>query len=115
MKQRLIVCLVVLMTVLLGLTSIAYAGSMEKDGLNIFIELSDTKFAEPKDITVSFKVSNIGDTDRPGPVTLYYPNGKIVEEFGSPTLTAGSSKAWSGTWKVTESQLENGQITALHR
>lgn len=111
MKQRLIVCLVVLMTVLLGLTSIAYAGSMEKDGLNIFIELSDTKFAEPKEITVSFKVSNIGDTDRPGPVTLYYPNGKIVEEFGSPTLTAGSSKAWSGTWKVTESQLENGQIT----
>lgn len=111
MKQRLIVCLVIIMTVLLGLVGTAGAASVEKDGLNIVIELSATKFAEPKDITVSFKISNVGDADRPGPVTLYYPNGKLVEEFGSPTLAAGSSKSWSGTWKVTESQLENGRIT----
>lgn len=108
MKQRLIVCLVVIMTVLLGLAGMACA---ETDNLTFAIELSETKLAEPKEITVSIKVSNMGETDMPGPVTLYYPNGKQVEEFGAPTLTAGASKSWSGTWKVTQSQLENGKLT----
>lgn len=109
MKQRLIVCLVVIMTVLFALTGVASANAY--DNYNIAIELSSTKLAEPKEITVSIKVTNVGETDMPGPVTLYYPNGKQVEEFGSPTLTAGSSKSWSGTWNVTQTQLENGKLT----
>ena len=108
MKQRLIICLVVILSVVLGLTGLAFA---ETDNLNIAMEFSSYKLAEPKEITVSIKVSNMGESDMPGPVTLYYPNGKQVEEFGSPTLTAGSSKSWSGTWNVTQSQLENGRLT----
>lgn len=108
MKQRLIVCLVILMTVLLGVANVASADPI--DNYNIAIELSSTKLAEPKEITVSIKVTNVGDTDMPGPVTLYYPNGKQVTEFGSPTLTAGSSKSWSGTWNVTQTQLESGRL-----
>ena len=109
MKQRLIVCLVVIMTALFALAGVASANAY--DNYNIAIELSSTKLAEPKEITVSIKVTNVGETDMPGPVTLYYPNGKQVEEFGSPTLTAGSSKSWSGTWNVTQAQLENGKLT----
>lgn len=109
MKQRLIVCLVVIMTVLFALAGVASANAV--DNYNIAIELSSTKFAEPKEITASIKVTNVGETDMPGPVTLYYPNGKQVEEFGSPTLAAGASKTWSGTWKVTQTQLDNGKIT----
>lgn len=109
MKQRLIVCLVVIMTVLFALAGVANANAV--DNYNIAIELSSTKFAEPKEITASIKVTNVGETDMPGPVTLYYPNGKQVEEFGSPTLAAGASKTWSGTWKVTQTQLDNGKIT----
>jgi len=109
MKQRLIVCLVIIMTALLCATGVAGANSY--DNYNIAMELSATKLTEPKEITVSIKVTNVGETDMPGPVTLYYPNGKQVEEFGAPTLTAGSSKTWSGTWKVTQTQLENGKIT----
>ena len=108
MKQRLIVCLVVIMTVLFALAGIASAAPI--DNYNIAIELSSTKLAEPKDITVSIKVTNVGETDMPGPVTLYYPNGKQVEDFGSPTLTAGASKSWSGTVKVTQDHLDNGKI-----
>ncbi len=109
MKQRLILCLVVVMTVLFAFAGFASANAI--DNYNIAIELSNTKFAEPKEITVSIKVTNVGETDMPGPVTLYYPNGKQVEEFGSPTLAAGASKTWSGTWKVTQTQLDNGKIT----
>lgn len=109
MKQRLIVCLVVMLTVICALTGMASANTI--DNYNIAIELSPAKLAEPKDIAVSIKVTNVGDTDMPGPVTLYYSNGKQVEEFGSPTLTAGSSRSWSGTYSVTQQNLQDGKIT----
>lgn len=109
MKQRLIVCLTVIMTVLFLMAGVACASTT--DNYNIAIELSPDTLAEPKEVAVSIKVTNVGETDMPGPVTLYYSNGKQVEEFGSPTLTAGSSKSWSGTWKVTQEQLENGRVT----
>lgn len=109
MKQRLIVCLTVIMTVLFVLAGTACANTT--DNYNIAIEISPDTLAEPKEVAVSIKVTNVGETDMPGPVTLYYSNGKQVEEFGSPTLTAGSSKSWSGTWAVTQEQLESGRVT----
>lgn len=109
MKQRLIVCLAVIMTVLFVLAGTACANTT--DNYNIAIEISPDTLAEPKEVAVSIKVTNVGETDMPGPVTLYYSNGKQVEEFGSPTLTAGSSKSWSGTWAVTQEQLESGRVT----
>ena len=108
MKRRLIVCLVTILMLTMGVFVLANAAS---DNLKIEMDLSATTFTEPKDITVSIQVSNTGETDMPGPVTLYYPDGKQVEEFGSPTLAAGMSKSWSGTWSVTQKQLEAGKIT----
>ncbi len=81
------------------------------DPLKVTMELSEKKFSEPKEITVSISVSNVGESDMPGPVTLYYPSGKQVEEFGSPTLTVGTTKSVTVTWKVTQQQLEAGRIT----
>ena len=46
--------------------------------------LETNQFSAPKEITVSISVTNVGESDMPGPVTLYYPSGKQVEEFGSP-------------------------------
>ena len=60
---------------------------------------------------MSITVNNVGDVDMPSPVTLYYPSGKKVEEFGSPTLAVGASKNWSGQWTVTQKELEAGKIT----
>ena len=51
-------------------------------------------FTGPEEITVSIDVRNAGDEDFPGPVELYYPDLTQVEEFGSPTLAAGSSRNW---------------------
>ena len=67
-------------------------------------------FTGPEEITVSIDVRNAGDEDFPGPVELYYPDLTPVEEFGSPTLAAGSSRNWEGTWKVTQKELEEGVI-----
>lgn len=92
----------------LGLTAAACA---EGEGPKLSMELSSYTFTEPTEITVSIQVTNPDETDMPGPVTLYYPDGTAVEEFGSPTLAAGASKSWSGTWQVTQSQLEEGKVT----
>ena len=85
------------------------------DSLKFNMELSSSKFSEPKTITVSFTVTNVGDKEMPGPVTLYYPSGKQVEDFGAPTLGVGSSKNWSGTWFVTQQELEAGKISFIVR
>ena len=108
MKKRLILCLAVMLALTLGLFVSARA---TEDNLKVSMELSETTFTEPKEVTVTIQVTNSGETDMPGPVTLYYPNGKQVEEFGSPTLAVGTSKTWSGTWAVTQSQLEAGKLT----
>jgi len=67
-------------------------------------------FTGPEEITVSIDVRNAGDEDFPGAVELYYPDLTQVEEFGSPTLAAGSSRNWEGKWKVTQKELEEGVI-----
>ena len=67
-------------------------------------------FTGPEEITVSIDVRNAGDEEFPGPVELYYPDLTKVDEFGSPTLAAGSSRAWEGTWTVTQKELEAGEI-----
>ena len=111
MKRRLwIIALAALM--LLGLTSgMAAAESTVPNPLKVSMALETNKFTEPKEITVSISVTNVGEGDLPGPVTLYYPDGKQVEEFGSPTLSVGTTKSWSGKWKVTQAELDAGKIT----
>ena len=111
MKRRILLGLIVCLALccLFGTAMAAY------DPLKVSMSLSQNKFTETQSITVSITVSNTGEGDMPGPVTLYYPNGNQVEEFGSPTLTVGSSQSWSGTWKVTQKQLDelHIQITKL--
>jgi uncharacterized repeat protein (TIGR01451 family) len=99
--------LVILAALLMTVTTALAAD----DPLKVSMELSTNKFSAPKSITVSITVTNVGDVDMPSPVTLYYPSGKKVEEFGSPTLAVGASKNWSGEWTVTQKELEAGKIT----
>ncbi len=102
-----------LLALVLGIALIALCASAmaADDPMKVSMELSTNKFTEPKPIKVSITVTNVGDVDMPSPVTLYYPSGKKVEEFGSPTLAAGASKNWSGDWTVTQKELEAGKIT----
>ena len=106
-RKRLLLALVLGIALVLLCASAALAD----DPMKVSMELSTNKFSAPKSITVSITVTNVGDVDMPGPVTLYYPSGKKVEEFGSPTLAVGASKNWSGQWTVTQKELEAGKIT----
>ena len=98
--------------ILLGLmlVLVCCVSAMADDQLKVTMDLSDVTFTEPKEITVSISVTNTGDTAMPGPVTLRYPSGKQVEEFGEPVLEAGASRNWTGTWLVSQQELEAGKI-----
>ena len=76
--------------------------------IKVSMELSSTKFTGPKTINVSITVTNVGDGDLPGKVTLLYPSGKKIEDF---SLSAGASKRWNGEWTVTQNELKAGKIT----
>ena len=79
--------------------------------IKVAMQVSPTTFTGPAEASIQIRVSNASDRDLPGPVTLYYPNGKQIEDFGEPVLAAGSSVTWDGTWDVTQAQLDAGAIT----
>ena len=85
----------------IALVLLCVSAALAEDPIKVSMELSKYKFSGPETITVSITVTNIGDGDMPGPVTLYYPSGKKIEEFGSPTLAVGASKRWSGEWNLS--------------
>ena len=95
----------------IALVLLCVSAALADDPMKVSMELSTNKFSAPKSIKVSITVTNVGDVDMPGPVRLFYPSGKQVEEFGSPTLAVGASKNWSGDWTVTQKELEAGKIT----
>ncbi len=109
MKTKLLPVLIALFCLILAVFSFAQAE--ESNPLKVAMQLSNSNFTEPEEITVSIRISNAGDTALPGPVTLYYSNGDQVEEFGEPVLEAGASKSWSGPLQVTQSMLEAGKIS----
>ena len=71
--------------------------------------LSQTRFTGPQDVTVTISVTNPSEEPL-GPMALYWPNGKIIEEFGTPTLKVGETRTWEGRWTVTEEQLKQGRV-----
>ena len=107
MKRRWIV----LALAVLAMALLVGTAAAEFDPLKVAMELSSNKFTEPRTISVSIQISNSGEDDMPGPVVLLYPDGKKVEEFGEPVLSVGASQSWTGKWKVTQKQLEDGRLT----
>lgn len=106
------VFLALLLCVLLA--GIAAGAAADIKPISVKMELSTNTFTGPDDVTVSIRVSNVGDDDLPGSVYLYYPDGKAVTGFGdggAATLKIGGYETWQGTWHVTQRQLEAGKIT----
>ena len=107
MKKRILVLVTLAVLFVLGLSGAAMAAD---DPITLNMDLSATRFSGPAEVTVSIRVTNTKDEDMPGPLALYYPNGHMIEEFGTPTLSAGQSRTWTGTWMVTEEQIKAGRI-----
>lgn len=88
---------------------ISFATAEEAVAPVLNMNLSQTRFAGPQEVTVTITVTNPSEEPL-GPMALYYPTGKIIEEFGTPTLEAGETCTWEGTWTVTEEQLKQGRV-----
>jgi ABC-type sugar transport system substrate-binding protein len=76
MKKRLfaLLLLVAALCALLCMSALAD----DANPLRVAMQVSQNSFTEPTQITVSIRVSNTGSETLPGPVTLFYPNGKQV-------------------------------------
>lgn len=107
MKNRFLVLAALVVLFVLGMTGLAMAAD---DPITLNMDLSAKRFSGPAEVAVTIRVTNTQDVDMPGPLALYYPNGHMIEEFGTPTLSAGQSKTWEGTWMVTEDQIKAGRI-----
>lgn len=107
MKKRILVLVTLVALLVLGLSGAAMAAD---DPITLNMDLSATRFSGPAEVTVNIRVTNTADTDMPGPLALYYPSGKMITEFGTPTLAAGQSKTWEGTWTVTQEQIKAGKV-----
>lgn len=107
MKKRILILVALAALIVLGLTGVAMAA---EEPVSMKMDLSATRFSGPAEVKVTISVSNTTDTDMPGPLALYYPNGKMISEFGTPTLAAGQTKTWEGTWMVTEEQIKAGKV-----
>ena len=107
MKKRILVLVALVALFVLGLSSAAMAAD---DPVKLQMELSSTRFSGPAEVKVTISVTNTTDADMPGPLALYYPSGKMISEFGTPTLSAGQSRTWEGTWTVTEEQIKAGKV-----
>lgn len=77
----------------------------------VSMELDKTRLAEGETVNVTVSVTNNSDAPLIGPVTLFDPNNKTIEDFNYPILEAGESQQWTGSWTVTSQQLKEGKIT----
>lgn len=105
--KKLMICLLVLM---LMNCSACTADMIYLDQLDMWVSLSQTEFTGPQEVEVSITVCNYSDEDRPGPLALYWPNGEMIEEVGTPTLKAGERLEWTGNWFVTQEQINWGRV-----
>ena len=78
--------------------------------ITIHMILSQNMLSGPAEVEIEIEIENTSGREMPGPLALYTPDGRIIEEFGTPTLMAGESQSWQGTWFVTEEQLHMGKL-----
>ena len=106
MKKLLICLLVLLLMTCSGCTETMTV----IEPLDMRVSLSQTEFTGPQEVEVSITVYNHSDEDRPGPMAVYWPDGTMIEDFGTPTLKAGERLEWTGTWYVTQEYINWGRV-----
>ena len=107
MKQKFLVFLSLLL--LFALCGSALA---ENVGVvpEVSVRLDQQRFNGPSSVGVTVTVTNPSTQDMAGACALYGPDGVRISDFGQPTLKAGESVTWSGTWQVTQAHLDAGQV-----
>ena len=103
-----------LMLFLLAMLLITCSGCTEDmivfEPLDMRVYLSQTEFTGPQEVEVTIIVYNHTAEDGPGKLALYWPDGTMIEEFDMPTLKANERLEWTGTWFVTQEQIDAGKV-----
>lgn len=102
-----------MLALVLALGCACWAHAEGDDPVEFTIEVLPGSLTEPGEVAVSLKVANTGSEDMLSPVTLYDPDGNVVTSFGdggSYQLAAGAFRTWEGVWKVTQAQLDQGEV-----
>ena len=107
LMKKLLICMLVLLMILCTACS---GDPAVIEVLDMRVYLSQTEFTGPQEVEVSIIVYNHSDEDRPGTLALYWPNGKMIKEFGTPTLKANERLEWTGNWFVTQEQIDAGKV-----
>lgn len=102
--------ILILFAILLSLLGVCALAETAVTAPQVQAVLSQSSFTAPGPVDVTITVTNASGADMTGPCALYDPDGLRITDFGQPTLKAGESAVWSGTWNVTESQLAQGKI-----
>ena len=108
MRRTLLCALAAVLTLCLSLTALA-----AEDPIDAAITLSPDSLSAPGSVSVSIRVTNLSGEDMQNPVTLYDPAGKVVAGFGdggSALLKADEFRTVTGSWNVTQDQLDAGEV-----
>lgn len=101
-------CLTVLLTLLCAVNALA------DEPIAVEMEVSQTQLTGVGTVRVSINVFNIADDGSTISVTLYDPDKNVCSSFGSggtANLAPGNGASYSGSWTVTQAQLDAGKIT----
>ncbi len=105
---------VLLLAILMIVFSTAVSLSEGMEAVAFNMEATGTEMTGPGEIGIQVRVTNTTGTDMTSPVTLYDPAGNVVAAFGdngSVTLKAEQQYPWSGTYSVSQEELESGRVT----
>lgn len=89
------------------------ASAAASDAIGYEFQVTPKALTGPGSVNVSINIVNNSDSASPISVTLHDPDGKVCSSFGSggtANLQPNASSSYSGSWSVTQAQLEAGRI-----
>lgn len=111
--KRNIIKLPFLLGIMAGIMILFCVCAQASEPLDVDKDVSPKSLTGPASVRVSINIINVNDGSTPISVTLHDPNDQVCTNFGSggtANLASGQSSSFTGTWNVTDSQLEAGKI-----
>ena len=96
---------VVMLVFLLAVSAFALA---EADPIRVSSLSEPQSVISEQDVSITIKVYNSSQTDMTEQIALYDPNGDLVSTYNG--LQGEQSVTYTGTWHVTQDQIQEGKI-----
>ena len=84
------------------------AASADADPIRVSSLSEPQSVISEQDVDITIKVYNSSQTDMEAPITIFNPGGISVQKYTG--LKGEQSVTYTGTWRVTKEQIEEGKI-----